>query len=194
MKKLLCLALFAGFATPAFAINAVLVDVTGHAKTEGLVADSPGSIVGEYFGHKSGAYIEFPDGEIFTFAPPGACSTTPTAINLKVQIVGNTVDSDGFVHGFLREADGTLKVLDHPGALGTKFSAINFSGTIAGTFGIKRLHGFTRDPDGTFHDFDVPGPTGGTQVVVSHAKDASTAERRSPWCRWTAWVAPAARC
>ncbi len=68
-------------------------------------------------------------------------------------------------HGYLRTCDGTITVIDAPGAgtgpnQGTQFSGINDTDTIVGNTLIRTNvnHGFLRAPDGTFiAPIDVPG-------------------------------------
>lgn len=101
---------------------------------------------------------------ITTFDPDGSTYTNPTAINSAGQITGYYIGgTPGGVHGFLRQADGTLNSFDAPDAygepVGTFPTSINSEGQIAGfryTVGHTQ-HSFLRQTDGTFILFDLIG-------------------------------------
>lgn len=95
----------------------------------------------------------------------GLVATEPLAINDGGTICGvwTNFDGTGF-HGFVRDTTGNLTSFDaDPNSTnGTTASAINASGTIAGTYidGNSAMHGFTRDPQGIITSFDPEGSTG----------------------------------
>ena len=65
--------------------------------------------------------------------------TFPFSIICGGEITGQTLDANNVFHGFLRSADGTMKVLDAPGAgsgayQGTIASSINDKGAAAGVY------------------------------------------------------------
>jgi uncharacterized membrane protein len=79
-------------------------------------------------------------------------------------------------HGFLRNADGVITVLDGPGALETYAVGINETGTITGGFQVSpdgSGHAFLRSPDGEYTLFDVPTEVG-IETVPTGINDAGT--------------------
>ena len=55
-------------------------------------------------------------------------------INARGDIVGDYVDSDGMLHGFVRLKSGEFITIDYPGAAGTYVAGINDRGDLAGAF------------------------------------------------------------
>ncbi len=93
------------------------------------------------------------------FDVPGAVSTIPASINAQGEITGSFSDGTGS-HGFVREANGSIKVFDGPGAIWTSPASINARGEITGSFSDGTgSHGFVREPKGNIIVFDVPGAT-----------------------------------
>jgi hypothetical protein len=79
-------------------------------------------------------------------------------------------------HGFLRAPDGSLTIIDVPGAvIGTFASAINPEGAITGYYGdASSDHGFLRAPDGSFTAFDAPGSAGETDAFAINPEGVIT--------------------
>ncbi|HYM78733.1 MAG TPA: hypothetical protein VE377_22370 [Candidatus Dormibacteraeota bacterium] len=108
-------------------------------------------------------FLRNPNGSYAIFAPTGAKYTVPLGINDSGAIVGYYYDAAGTYHGFLRTVGNGITVIDNPDAStgsgnGTRASAINANGTIAGYYtdintGTQR--GFIRDSSGNFTNFDV---------------------------------------
>ena len=80
--------------------------------------------------------------------------------------MGQYFDASNVSHGFVRAPDGTITMIDAPGAgtapgTGTVANGINPAGTIEGFFAESNLnipnHGFVCDAKGTFTTFDAPG-------------------------------------
>lgn len=100
---------------------------------------------------------------ITTFDGANSSFTYPTAINSVGQITGYYLGgTQGGLHGFLREADGTFTSFDAPEQWGAPVltfpTAINSAGQIAGfrsTVGLTE-ESFLRQPDGTFVVFGAP--------------------------------------
>jgi uncharacterized membrane protein len=69
---------------------------------------------------------------------------SPNGLNNLEEIVGSFTDQHNAVHGFLRSDDGTITVIDVPGALNTSAWGINDDGTIVGRFSdpSRKTHGF----------------------------------------------------
>jgi hypothetical protein len=107
-----------------------------------------GEVTG-FFGDSDSVFHGFvrrADGQITTFdfpttctkttAPPQDCAfegTFPSAMNVLGEVVGSYFGEDGNPHGFLREADGTIKRVDVPNAGDvTQIQALNDFGQMTG--------------------------------------------------------------
>jgi hypothetical protein len=67
------------------------------------------------------------------------------------QVVGHYVDPPGVVHGYLRDADGTLTFpIDYPGAIWTDLLGINDKGWMVGYY---------LDTEGVYHGLFLNSPT-----------------------------------
>jgi hypothetical protein len=90
-------------------------------------------------------------------------STIPTGINNSGHVSGYYQDGAQAFHGFLRDANGELTIIDDPDAnisagSGTYALALNDDGVVAGYYGDQatgKPRGFTRDQFGNFTNFDV---------------------------------------
>src|SRR6266436_2231345 len=91
---------------------------------------------------------------ITTFDYPGTGNQTlPQKINERGDIVGEFIDSNGVVRGFVRFSDGSFSapIVDPNDTVGfTEGRGINNSGTVAGDYVIS---------DGTLHSFFLSGST-----------------------------------
>ena len=86
----------------------------------------------------------------------------PSSTNPAGEIIGNFYRDDAqTVHGFVRERDGKITILDAPCAGASTFpNSINAAGVITGIYyGCGAAHGFVRDRDGKITTFDPPGST-----------------------------------
>lgn len=92
----------------------------------------------------------------------------PVAINDPGQIVGYYMDGSQVIHSYLREVDGTIKIIDFPGSSDTRALGINNAGQIVGSYGDSagNTHGFIRVLTGTPTTFDAPGTTHFTQILA----------------------------
>ena len=124
-------------------------DVPGRVGTVVLgindAGDFCGSTVSSAFVSRGGSLVEF--------AIPGAAYTEPDAINNLGQVVGSySLTRSNQIHGFFRDADGTLTYpLDYPGAVFTQPGGLNDNGLMSGKYylhGDGIAHGFVRQPDG----------------------------------------------
>jgi hypothetical protein len=110
-------------------------------------------------------------GQIKIFAPAGAIFTIPLGINDSGTSTGVYQDTANAWHGFLRDASGTITIVDDPDANisngnGTDPTAINNNGAITGYYNGKNtgtVRAFIRDQFGNFSNFDVA--PGGQTVV-----------------------------
>jgi hypothetical protein len=99
---------------------------------------------------------------ITTFDYPGAGNATlPQKINERGDVVGEVVDSNGVLSGFVRFSDGSFSapIVDPNDTVGfTEGRGINNSRTVCGDYSDTdgNLHGFFLS-GGTFTEFDVPG-------------------------------------
>ncbi len=97
------------------------------------------------------------DGKTYTNVQvPDASATYPLSINNNSEIAGWCIfgGSYGLRHGFLREPDGTYRLIDLPGTIaGTQAAAINNNRQIA----IYVPGGFVLNPDGTTAAIDPLG-------------------------------------
>ncbi len=115
-------------------------------------------------------FLRHASGSIATFHAPAAGSapgqgTQPYAINDGGAITGSYIDAQGEIHGFVRAREGTIIVVDAPGATdpSTVPVSINDSGVITGSYSAVAAglsHGFVRTPSGAFTTFDAPGAGG----------------------------------
>jgi hypothetical protein len=96
-----------------------------------------------------------PPGAPFPGGSPGVRSSgdaTASGINDTGAIVGNFTDAAGALHGYLRNPDGTIVILDDPQASssaappGTVVTGINAKGAIVGYYfdQFNAIHGFIR--------------------------------------------------
>jgi hypothetical protein len=112
------------------AINA-LGEVTGY------YGDS-NSVFHGFVRHADGRMtsFDFPTTCTNTTTPPQDCAyegTFPAAVNVLGQVVGAYYGEDGNSHGFLREADGTIRTVDFPNANDvTQIQTINDFGQMTG--------------------------------------------------------------
>jgi hypothetical protein len=113
---------------------------------------------------------------ITTFDYPGAGnSTLPQKINERGDIVGEFIDSNGVVRGFIRFSDGSFSdpIVDPNDTVGfTEGRGINNSRTVAGDYLISdgTLHSFFLSGS-TFTEYDVPGTVQTNLLSINDAGD-----------------------
>jgi hypothetical protein len=117
------------------------------------------------------------------YSAPGAGTQGATAQGTEgvgINVFGTTVglirDSNNVRHGYLRYADGSFTVFDHPDAgmdgtteQGTKVDAINAFGAVVGTYrDAQNLdHPYIREPDGHFVAIPIPNLLGGNAASIN---------------------------
>jgi len=113
---------------------------------------------------------------ITTFDYPGAGnSTLPQKINERGDVVGEFIDSNGVVRGFVRFSDGSFSapIVDPNDAVGfTEGRGINNSGTVCGDYvgSDFTVHSFFLS-GGTFTEYDVPGALQTNLLSINDAGD-----------------------
>jgi hypothetical protein len=124
--------------------------------------------------------------DIEIFDAPGAGSNGSTSqgtvgvdINFWGTVLGIARDKNDVRHGFLRYADGSFVIFDHPDAghgfgQGTRVNAINAQGAVSGS--VRDADGFDhpyiRDPNGHFTTIDIPDLLGGNGGGINFAGTA----------------------
>jgi hypothetical protein len=98
--------------------------------------------------------------------------TFPSSINEKGAIAGAYSDFAGNLHGFLRDAAGTITPFDVPNSDRTQANSINAAGVMTGSYTTPldfpgQIHGFVRDPEGNFTTFDPPGTISTKPVSIN---------------------------
>jgi hypothetical protein len=142
-----------------------------------VAINAVGTIAGEYLDSLgvSHGFVRTAKGTITDFTPAGAGDNANQGTSLTIlffsngpiinkagTIVGHYLDSSNVYHGFARAANGTITVIDAPGAgdgndEGTIAFGINTAGTIVGSYrdSNNAWHGFTLATDGTFTDINA---------------------------------------
>jgi len=81
----------------------------------------------------------------------------PSSINEKGEIAGAYSDFAGNLHGFVRDAAGTITPFEVPNSNRTQANSINAAGVITGSYSTAQPRGFVRHPQGKITTFDPPG-------------------------------------
>lgn len=136
----------------AFVVNLAGINVHGE------VAGTAGINCGDGTNCKEG-FFRSADGAISTFFASGQPNdnTGVSAINAKGQTAGEFADSSHLSRGFIRQPDGTVRVVDAPGANFTSLTALNDRGYAAGSFNDGAWHGLLVAPNGKQTVIDIPG-------------------------------------
>ena len=89
--------------------------------------------------------------------------------NLSGEVAGYYIDSNGYFHGFIRNAAGAITTVDPSvnGNSGTVIDAIDAAGDTAGYYfdSQNAEHSFVRSSGGTITTFDPPNSTSGAQSM-----------------------------
>jgi hypothetical protein len=173
---------------PQFTVTAVygVNNVNGFC---GFIWPPPYTLISAFIGSGATASVFQVNGSTYNYC---------TGINDSGSTVGVYKDGAGVYHGWLRNSNGAITVIDVPGAstvpatvpcistmvAGTQVAGINRRGEITGHFwdSSNNEHGFIRSSSGTFTQVDVPGAyqtAGGgvndKKTMVGHWADSSCA-------------------
>lgn len=100
-------------------------------------------------------------GTTTSFLVPGSYWTSPSAINIAGETVGNFYyqNGDTYSHGFFRDTSGTItSPLDIAPGTDTYLSGLNDSDQIVGSYGTYRdIHGLLMNLSGSYITYDYPG-------------------------------------
>ncbi len=113
---------------------------------------------------------------ITTFDYPGTGNQTePQKINERGDIVGDFLDSNGVLRGFVRFSNGSFSapIVDPNDTVGfTEGRGINNSGTVVGDYASRDAndHGFFLS-GGTFTEYDIPGALSTDVFGINDAGD-----------------------
>jgi len=95
--------------------------------------------------------------------------TFPLVVNLSGDVAGYYYDTNGFFHGFIRNAAGAITTVDVPatGSFDTVIDAIDSAGDTAGYYfdSQNTEHSFLRSANGTVTTFDPPNSGSGAQSI-----------------------------
>jgi len=113
----------------------------------------------------------------FDYPGTGIVTTSPQKINERGDIVGEFIDSNGVVRGFVRFSDGSFSapIVDPNDTVGfTEGRGINNLGTVCGDYATSdgNSHGFFLS-GGTFTEYDVPGATNTVVLGINDVADFS---------------------
>ncbi len=113
----------------------------------------------------------------FDYPGTGIVTTSPQKINDRGDIVGEFIDSNGVVRGFVRFSDGSFSapIVDPNDTVGfTEGRGINILGTVCGDYATSdgNSHGFFLS-GGTFTEYDVPGATNTVVLGINDVADFS---------------------
>jgi probable HAF family extracellular repeat protein len=150
-------------ALPAAAYDVRTVDFPGAADTNLIAVNDLGQFVGtEQDGSNAQHAIFFDGKQLKLLDATGLIGSSPQSFALSINnrgaIAGTYQGGDGAFHGFLREPNGKVDVIDFPGAVDTEAFGVNDFGTVIGVFFDAALnsHAFTLR-DGRFQLADLPG-------------------------------------
>lgn len=129
-----------------------LLDVPGASSTQAFGINNSGAIVGMFLDANMIAYgfLQAPQGALTVLDAPGAArapftdpsifgepvGTVAAGINTQGEVVGQVLDNNGVVRGFLWQS-GTFSLFDIPGAIYTIAGGINNTGQIVGSFRVS---------------------------------------------------------
>jgi len=140
--------------------------------SSGAQSINGGTVAGGYVDvNGAHGYLRGPDGTFTTFDPTGDPTQVriviPYAINASGAVAGAYIDSAEVHHSFFRDVNGSITILDAPGAgtaanEGTELVSMNTGDVIVGGInvgvvnGIGKTHCVIRAAGGTYSVFDPP--------------------------------------
>jgi len=126
-----------------------VIDVPNSLETFLITVNEGGQIAGNVVGASGGnGFIRDTNGVFTFFNVPDVRDFGPMNLNAPGVVVGSYLDDNLVSHSFLRTPDGTLTIIDVPGAGtgfldGTYASSINAAGVITGDYSVAGAnHGF----------------------------------------------------
>jgi hypothetical protein len=140
-------------------------DVPGTVQTNLLSINDAGDFTGGFDPDGSGIFQAFVsiDGALTSWSVPGALSTFAYEINNSNQLaVGYFIDAGGVLHGYYRDANGTLQFpIDPSGSTATVLFGLNDKNWVVGRYGDSSgaTHGLFFLTPNSFFTFDYPGST-----------------------------------
>jgi hypothetical protein len=140
-------------------------DVPGAVQTNLLGINDAGDFTGAFDPDGSGIFQAFISvgGTITSFSVPDAASTFAYEINNSKHLaVGYFIDGSGILHGYYRDANGTLHFpIDSSGSVGTVLFGLNDRNWVVGRYADSSgaTHGLFFLPPSNFFIFDYPGST-----------------------------------
>src|SRR5215813_10679159 len=135
-------------------------DVPGAPSTDVLGINDAGNFTGGFGDGIFQAFVSV-GGIITSFSIPGAILTLAYEINNSNQlVVGYYIDS-GILHGYFRDANGTLHFpIDPSGSVATVLFGLNDRNWVVGRYASSGVtHGLFFVPPNNFSTFDYPGST-----------------------------------
>ena len=140
-------------------------DVPGAVQTNLLSINDAGDFTGAFDPDGSGIFQAFVGvaGTLTSFSVPGAAGTLAYEINNSKQlVVGYFIDGSGILHGYYRDASGTLHFpIDPTGSVATVLFGLNDRNWVVGRYADSSgvTHGLFFLPPNNFFTFDYPGST-----------------------------------
>ena len=133
------LAISLAVALPAAAYDVRSIDFPGDADTNLIAVNDLGQFVGTEQDGSGAVHAIFFDGKkLKLLDATGPIGTSPLSFALSINnrgaIAGTYEGGDGAFHGFLREPNGKVEIIDFPGAIDTEAFGVNDFGTVIGVF------------------------------------------------------------
>jgi len=155
-----------GFVHSFFLSNGTFTeyDVPNTVQTNLLSVNDAGNFTGAFDPDGSGIFQAFVSigGILTSWTVPGAVGTLAYEINNSNQLaVGYYIDGSGVLHGYYRDANGTLHFpVDPSGSVATVLFGLNSRNWVVGRyFDGSVTHGFFFLAPNSFFTFDYPGST-----------------------------------
>jgi hypothetical protein len=138
-------------------------DVPGSVQTNLLSINDAGDFTGGFDPDGSGVFQAFVSvgGTLTSFSVPDAAGTFAYEINNSKHLaVGYFIDASGILHGYYRDANGSLHFpIDPAGSVGTVLFGLNDRNWVVGRYADASgaTHGLFFVPPDRFVTFDFPG-------------------------------------
>jgi hypothetical protein len=110
-----------------------------------------------------------------TFDLPGGRNISLLDINASLEVAGYYTDNNFSSHGFVRDKEGGILIIDPPGATYTDVWGINAAGTVVGNWcNAVTCSGYLRDRNGSITSFDIPGDSCGISATAINNEGTTT--------------------